>query len=493
MVRRSLSGSLVALSSLSLLGVVSCGSKMTPPTMEGREGMLSRSVVAQKCDEASREHLRPFVIQWDATDLADFEAKSRAGTVLVRYEGCQLVPLYGCTDATRPFGSYGTPVFTSGTVQGLDVANEGELYGKLPLGAVSLSGRVQAGESLHLQYFVSGVATSSRNDVYRTEVERMEACKTATHYVYAYNLGAFELDSSESSSGEVGASALGAEVGGKRSSSESQLGHGGKITSCSTQEQIACRVPIRVELRPIKDGNAPAIAQSPTPNAPQNPNATADAMANVEKHKKIADLQVAASKVVNDKNDGAQCLELLGRALQLEPNLRQQSLFKSLRSRCLMRANQCDEGSRELRDQLAAEDEQRRSTDEKLDAEVRKTANRECSSTQAKNAADAVIRIERELKEAPPNGAAACLARFEAFEKHWPKIGKGDEENRAQTLARNASPALIRCVAKEKGCDAGKKLWVRFIKVRNPNIKDPERDAGREWPREAKRGDLECK
>lgn len=465
---------------------------MTPPTMEGREGMLSRSLVAEKCDEASKNHLRPFVIQWDATDLADFEAKARGGTILVRYEGCELVPLYGCMDATRPFGSYGTPEFTSGTVQGLDVANEGELYGKLPLGAVSLSARLQAGESLHLKYFVSGVATASRDSVYRGEVEQMDACKTATHYVYAYNLGAFELESVEQSSGEVGASALGGEVGGKKSSSESQLGHGGKIDSCSTQAQVACRVPIRVELRPIQVGNAPTIAQNTKPNVPSNPNATADAMANVEKAKQIAELQVSAGRVVNDKKDGAQCLELLSRALQLEPNLRQQKLFTSLHSRCLMRGNQCDEGSRELREHLAAEDEGRRLTDEKLDMEVRKVANRECSSSQAKNAADKVIRAEREMRETPAADAGTCLARFELFEKQMPGIQKGDEEDRARTLARNAIPGLIRCVAKEKGCDTGKKLWVRFIKVRNPNIKNPERDADREWPREAKRGDLTC-
>jgi hypothetical protein len=157
-----------------------------------------------------------------------------------------------------------------------------------------------------------------------------------------------------------------------------------------------------------------------------------------------------------------------------------------------MRANQCDEGSRELRERLAAEDESHRLTDEKLDEEVRKVANRECASSQAKNAADKVIRAEREMRETPAADAATCLSRFELFEKQMPNIQQGDEENRARTLARNAIPGLVRCVAKEKGCDTGKKLWVRFIKVRNPNIKNPEKDADREWPREAKRGDLTC-
>jgi hypothetical protein len=480
------------LASVLVLSSASCGGKMTPPTMEGREGMLSRSAVAEQCDQASKNHLRPFVIQWDATDLADFEAKARGGTVLVRYEGCELVPLYACMDATRPFGSYGTPEFTSGTVQGLEVQNEGELYGKLPLGAVSLSGRLQAGESLHLKYFVSGVATASRDSVYRDEVERMDACKGATHFVYAYNLGAFELESMESSSGEVGASALGGEVGGKRSSSEKQLGHGGTIASCSTQAQTACRVPIRVELRPIQSGAAPVASRTPIPNVPTNPNATQDALANVEKAKQIADLQVSAGRVLNDKKDGAACLAMLDRALALDPNLQKQNLFSSVRTRCLMRANQCDQGKKELREHLAAEDTERRLTDEKLDEEVRKVANRECSSSQTTNAADRMIRADRELREIPATDAAACLARFELFEKNMPNAGKNGEDDRARTLARNAMPGLIRCVAKEKGCDTGKKLWVRFIKVRNPNIKNPQRDADREWPREAKRGDLTC-
>src|SRR5262249_18309923 len=118
----------------------------------GREGMLSTTAVAQKCREAAKGHDRPFVVEWDATDLATFEAKAARDTVFVRYDGCNLEVVDGCADAVSPgrFGAYGTPQFTSGTTQGFDVKNQGELYAKLPLGAASLSGKVAAGETLHL-------------------------------------------------------------------------------------------------------------------------------------------------------------------------------------------------------------------------------------------------------------------------------------------------------------------------------------------------------
>jgi hypothetical protein len=202
----------------SCLVFAGCAGGVPAPTMEGRQGMLSRTAIAQKCEAAAEGHDRPFVIEWDATDLATFEAKARQTTIVVRYEGCELVPLYDCTSASSigTFGAYGVPELTSGTLQGFDVKNQGELYAKLPLGAASLSGRLEAGESLHLAYFVSGLASSSRDSLYRVDVDQHPACRDATHFVASYALGAFELSSSANSAGSAEASGFGAELGGSR-------------------------------------------------------------------------------------------------------------------------------------------------------------------------------------------------------------------------------------------------------------------------------------
>lgn len=471
--------------------VVGCGGGAPPPAMQGREGMLSRTAIAQKCDEAAREHLRPFVIQWDATDLADFEAKARSGTILVRYEGCKLVPLYECSDPSRPFGSYGTPVFTSGTVQGFEIANEGELYGKLPLGAVQLSGRVQAGEKLHLEYFVSGVASSSRDALFRAEVDRLPSCKDATHYVSAYNLGAFELETSEAQSGSVEASGFGAGVGASKASSESRLGHGGKIESCSTQEQLACRVPIRVELRAIRPGEAPAAgAAAPRPAAPPD---ASDAMARADAFRQVGELMTDAAHKLNDQKDGAACLDDIARILKLAPEMRSHKVLAMLRARCLMRAGKCDEGTRDLRDHLAAEDSGRRKKDEDLDREAREWSNRECASREAANPADHVIRAARELQEAFPKDARTCRARFDEIGANMKRLGRSDPfERTADGRGGRVLPPLVACVAREEGCAAGKQLFERWLSIDNPRLNDTRKAAEREWPRFARREKLDA-
>src|SRR5678816_3375350 len=81
--------------------IAGCGGA-PPPTMEGRSGMLSRTAVAQKCGEAAQGHDRPFVVEWDATDLASFEAKAARDTIVVKYEGCKIDVLYGCSDPAAP-------------------------------------------------------------------------------------------------------------------------------------------------------------------------------------------------------------------------------------------------------------------------------------------------------------------------------------------------------------------------------------------------------
>ncbi len=119
-----------------ILVLFACGgASNVNPVMQGREGMLSETAIAKKCEEAKEGHDRPFVVEWDATDLASFEATAQQRTLFVKYDGCSLKVLYECRDpvAISRFGTYGPPQFTSGTVQGFDIKNEGELYAKLPL------------------------------------------------------------------------------------------------------------------------------------------------------------------------------------------------------------------------------------------------------------------------------------------------------------------------------------------------------------------------
>src|SRR5579862_4800306 len=85
----------------SVCAVLACNGG-PPPTMQGRTGMLSETAVAQKCASAGPQDDRPFIVQWDATDLASFEAKAGNDTVFVRYQGCKLDVVYECNDPSVP-------------------------------------------------------------------------------------------------------------------------------------------------------------------------------------------------------------------------------------------------------------------------------------------------------------------------------------------------------------------------------------------------------
>jgi hypothetical protein len=372
-----------------------CGGKVFKG-VGGKEGMMSGTAAARQCEEAAKEHDRPFVVEWDATDLASFEAKAARDAVVVRYEGCDLEILHECSDAVVPgkLGSYGTPQFTSGTSQSFQIRNEAELYAKLPLGVAQFGGRVSAGEGLDLEYFVTGVALASRPQLYRDELQAYPGCEGATHFVWSYNLGAFELSTFELTEAQVeaGAGNVGGGVHGKKS--RAAVGSGGDLESCQTQDQRGCRVPIRLVLREIQGGQAPAnVAGSPTGNE------AAAAAAGAPPSDRAQELWKHA-RTQFDKGDGSACVAEMDQALSADMQLMDQHQFKIDYALCQMAAGDCDKGSKGYREALAAADIKRQMPDWKLDMETRRKANRTCPSGTANNPPDFVVRAYYEIQQA---------------------------------------------------------------------------------------------
>jgi len=129
-----------ALASFVLLGTLTaaCGSsaiKNPGSTRESGQSNLIEKSFAGKNRCNPQDHTRPFVIEWDGTDISSFESRATTDVVFVRYEGCNLQVLDGCTnDSIRgSLGSYGAVDWTSGAVEKVDILNEDELYAKLPL------------------------------------------------------------------------------------------------------------------------------------------------------------------------------------------------------------------------------------------------------------------------------------------------------------------------------------------------------------------------
>ncbi len=429
------------------------------PQLQGKAGLLGEAGVARACEEAARDHLAPFVVQWDATELATFEARAAANTIFVRYQGCDLEVLYDCVNPAErgALGAYGKPHFTSGSTQGFDIKNEGELYAKLPLSAVNLSASVSAGESLSLEYYVAGVATNTRDQVYSKQLAPFTGCRKATHFVHAFNLGAFELKSSEHTKVEGGVSVGNLGTGAKAGREKKSLGRGGDLKSCETQDQRACRTPIRLTLRPISSGKPPEgsgsagsiTGDSPTGSAVQS-----------------AELALAAAREKLKARDGQACLNKLNQAVGYQPQWNTREKVREIRALCMMLNSQCDEGSKAYREYLAARDIKREMSDELLDKKTRGVANDYCSATQAKNDADRVMRLIRDLRAAhKAKDVKQCQAKLAAIKGPLKRLDKSNPgftsyEKRALDRGGSAFNEASFCYAAAGQCAASKKAFL---------------------------------
>lgn len=490
-------------------GLAACGGRGINPAMQGKEGMLSQTAIAKKCEEAKEGHDRPFIVEWDATDLASFEVAARQRTMFVKYEGCSLKVLYECRDPnlSARFGAYGTPEFASGTLQGFDIKNQGELYAKLPLGAASLSGRLEEGESLHLKYFVTGVATNTRESIYRNELSSAASCEGATHFVWGYNLGAFELDTTSKTAAEAEGSMAGVGAAGAKGSREqANVGRGGEISSCSTQDQRGCRVPIRLSLRPIRPGDNPldkpgAVANVGPGGAPPGLPAGMQESLNVAQSSREAITE--ATKLLNESQDGVGCLKLLDKALALDPRNAEDRGLRFTYPRCLMRAGKCDEGMKRERELLASEDPKRILTDANLDSKARNTANMLCPSSTAKNKLDLVLRSGHELSAAArAKNTKECKS---GFEKVLGNLKAADEEYkvlRESSGPREVHPPStmvstlsegVKCIAETTTCAEALPYHKRQYCHQLHDMKGCEKTAQENWDTMKKLGHLTCK
>jgi hypothetical protein len=467
-----------------------CGGAGTPPTMQGRAGMLSQTAVAQKCEEAAKGHERPFVVEWDATDLASFEAKAARDTIFVRYEGCKLVVLDRCSDGevAGKLGAYGTPQFTSGTVQGFEMKNEGDLYAKLPLGAATLSGRVQAGEALSLKYFVSGVAQNTRDAIYTSDLK--------SHEGWAYNLGAFELASLATSSGEAEGSVAGVgAAGGKKSHEEKAVSSGGKLASCETQDQRACRVPIRLALRAVSAGENP-ITAAPGAAAPKGDGPATPSAGSAEGQ---AEAIMKEAHQRYEQGDGQGALDLANKAMGLDSRLRSDFSFKEFRAEAVMLSGKCEDGKRDYRAVLAEQDRKHEKTDFALDRAARKRANEICSAATAIAPGDYITRARREIKAAAAvKDGRRCKALIAGISERTPKLDQSaknpnfDLDGQASSDAGNSyDPAAI-CVAEStKKCAEG--LAVLKSQCKNSKFSGCEEATAKNWAGTLARMHIDCK
>lgn len=456
----------IVLGLLSLV-VAGCGNRprMGKTRDSGQSALMDQTFAGQNaCDPQG--HLKPFIIEWDATDMSSFESFAANDVVVVRYEGCSLVVLDECRNESirGSQGSYRPPEYTSGSLETIDISNEGELYAKLPLGSATLGGRISGGESFHMEYYVAGKREATRDALYREELDSNPGCEGATHFVHGYNLGAFALGSAANVDTSVGGSVYGFGAGGSSSSKRSADKKGGDLSVCRSDtatEVAGCKAPIRLSLRKIRDGGNPDDAAMRAPDTDASLNAAGLLQAKSEASGKAAARLSAAGEKLN-AGDGKGCLAELDKVAKLEPKFDSKDPKSGLavtRAQCLMLAGKCKPGRTLLRKNL----ERGNQRPEVVDTQV-ENWNRQYCRGQLSPRDKLLVATHALIEESNAKGAKAgvCDARWKEIRKLAPKVKPRDMDDTQVAHAKDlkmGKATYLACLERAGACDRVKKAW----------------------------------
>jgi len=456
-----------------------CGAGTLPPG--GQSKLADQTVASTKCNPKNAD--RPFIIQWDATDQSSFQSHATSDVIFVRYQGCELQAIDGCRDDSvkGSFGSYKPVEFTSGGVESIDIHDENELYAKLPLGAATLSGRVQSGEKFHMEYYVSGTRTATRDKVWKSDLAKNARCAQATHFVYAYNLGAFALASSSSLKGQVDGSYFGFGAGGNKSTASSAEKKGGDLASCkgdSAKEVETCKVPVRLTLREITEGTNPEASAAKAPETDASLNLAGSLKATTDAEKKAAG-HLDAANVKKQSRDGKACLEELNQHDSLDPRPTGLSTnpasgkIAGLRAECIMLTGQCDVGKALFRKAVATT--KGGEIGPELIDKITETEGSQYCTGSALSERDQYLRAMADLTKGglgiQTRTLAECQSAFDVFLKLRPVVKPRDASDSAipsKPFDAMGLPAPS-CFAKAGDCAAAFKAYKTMNDAKGPD------------------------
>jgi hypothetical protein len=474
--------SLLCLAPLVLSG---CGRvpKATKTRDSGQSGLMDESFAAKNACNP-KNHLRPFIIEWDGTDMSSFESYAASDIVVVRYEGCDMQVLDECrNDSIRGSqGAYKPVEWTAGSLEKLQIANQGELYAKLPLGSASLGGRVAGGEKFSMEYYVAGTRNATRDAVYREDIQQNPGCEGATHFVYGYNLGAFALGTTKDFSAEVGVSAYGFGAGGKTSSNSQADKQGGDLSVCksdSATEVAGCKAPIRLTLRPIRDGANPDKAAMGAEDTPASLNAAGLVAAKLELGEKARAYYESALTKQNS-GDGKGCLAELDKYDKADPKHKSSdpnSYFSHTRAVCLMISGKCDAGKGLMR--KGFEKHSAQTTPAEIDTSVSYQAQQYCQGglSPYETMTKAILALQMGMNK--KQTVQYCADNYALVKKHRAAVKPKDEDDSLITqlpdMMYSHFPA---CFAKAGDC---KQAYAVFLENAPASMKAEKNPTTREF------------
>jgi hypothetical protein len=474
MMRLMLRGPAGLLWSVLVAGPMSCSlAAHTKPDRDSGQSTLMDGTFAGKNACNPDNHLRPFIIEWDATDSSSFEEFAASDLVVVRYEGCSLRVLDECRKEREHglLGAYKPVEWTSGAIEVLEIENEAELYAKLPLGQATLGARVQGGEKFYMEYYVAGTAAATRDAVYRAELADLPGCQGATHFVSGYNLGAFALASRKNIEASAGGSVFGFGAGAAERRKSRADKHGGKLPVCdsdSAREIDGCQAPIRLTLREIRDGVNPDDAATKRPDTPESLAAAALLAAKMKMYEQAAASFEAANRKLA-AGDGKGCLADLDahdRHDAKHKSTDPRSGFSFMRAQCVMLSGNCSAGKSVMRKSFEQMASSADADPTAIDRMVEQYAARHCQGKMSDR--DALLKAINTLSVGVHNtkiGIAGCTEALATVEKLRKTVKPKDAEDwDIVNLERNLPAFAAGCLGRNGDC----KLAMKWLKKTMP-------------------------
>jgi hypothetical protein len=214
------------------------------PTVEGAEEQQATCKVA-------KDPLNPLIVEWPGTSKVDLDSSSQRSVVIVSYVGCTLKVLTSCQARPKKGEEVDKPYDLTSVTPARDklqIADQSDLYARLPLGAASLKGELSLGSSLELDYIAVGQRVAAK-----APEELSGDCDGATHFVRTITVGAYSLD--VMAKGKAGASVdvgnAGAGVG--REESRRNLRGSGDVDACSADPlSKECGAVLQLGLAPLQ-------------------------------------------------------------------------------------------------------------------------------------------------------------------------------------------------------------------------------------------------
>ncbi len=206
--------------------------------------------------KVAKDPLNPLIVEWPGTSKVEFDSASQRGVVFVSYVGCNLKVLSSCRATSDDVGYEMTSVTPARDK--LQMADQSELYARLPLGAASLKGELGLGSRLELDYIAVG------QRIAKQAPKRFDGdCEGATHFVRTITVGAYSLD--VRAQGRAGASAEIGNAGGGvlREESKRNIRGSGNVEICATDPGAReCGAVLQLGLAPLQRGDGGKILNS---------------------------------------------------------------------------------------------------------------------------------------------------------------------------------------------------------------------------------------